>query len=58
MTKRPGFLFFQDSRGEMNRDNMQLLFRRALYGVASSAATRNDMGASRKISEEEKEEEE
>ena len=32
--------------------------RRAFYGVASSAATRNNMGTSRKISEEEVKEEE
>ena len=32
--------------------------RRAFYGVAGSAATWNDMGASRKIEEEEGEEEE
>ena len=33
----------------------RLVVRRAFYGVAGSAATWNDMGASRKIEEEEEE---
>ena len=40
------------------REIIHLVIKLAFYGVASSVATRNDMGTSRKISEEEVEEEE
>ena len=47
-------------RKEENNVRKKLVWkgRRAFYGVAGSAATRNDMGASRKIEEDEEKEEE
>ena len=41
-----------DSWTDLQVKGLRCMHRRALYGVASSAATRNDKGTSRKISEE------